>query len=357
MAPGVGKTYTMLAEAHRRVGRGEDVVVGFVETHGRPETAKLIEGLEVLPRRTVEYRGGAFEEMDTEAVIRRRPQWVLVDELAHTNVPGSTHAKRWQDVDDILDDGIDVISTVNIQHLESLNDKVYELTGVRVRETLPDRVVDDADEVVLTDLTPAALINRLRRGQVYDLDKVPTALDRFFTPENLSALRELSLRKTAEEVDEELREYLARRDRRGPGAQDRILVAVTARPSSARLVRRGYQLAERLGGKLYCLFVQSPGKTLSEKERTSLAEVEDIARDLGAQCRELKGTSTADEIIDFVAKHEVTYVVMGQSARTRVDEVVRGSIITKIMRETAGVDVLVVADPERGEAKGADTNP
>ena len=230
-APGVGKTSSMLAEAHRRCSRGEDVVVGFVETHGRKETAELVEGLERLPLKHITYRGKDFEELDTAAVIARDPEWVLIDELAHTNVPGAEHEKRWQRVAEIQAAGISVITTVNVQHVESLNETVYEITGVRVQETVPDTVLDQADEVVLVDLTTAALVNRLRRGVVYDLDTVPGALASFFRRENLVALRELALRKTAEEVDDFLERIAPDADVLHPWvAEERILVC--ARGSS-----------------------------------------------------------------------------------------------------------------------------
>ena len=254
----MGKTFSMLAEAHRRGSRGEDVVVGFVETHGRTETAELVEGLECLALKRLAYRGKEFDELDTDAVIARRPAWVLVDELAHTNVPGARHAKRWQSVEEIQAAGISVITTVNVQHLESLNDTVFEITGVRVQETLPDAVLDQADEVVLVDLTTAALVNRLRRGVVYDLDTVPGALANFFRRENLVALRELALRKTAEEVDDFLERIAPDADVLHPWvAEERVLVCVRPGPLAVRLVRRGHRLARRLQGRLWVLHVRT----------------------------------------------------------------------------------------------------
>lgn len=345
MAPGVGKTYTMLSEAHRRVSRGEDLVVGIVETHGRTDTAGMVAGLETVPRKRVEYRGRVFEEMDTAAVIARRPQWALVDELAHTNVPGSEHPKRWQSIQDILDAGINVISTVNVQHLESLNDEVLRITGIHVRETFPDRLLDDADEVVLVDLTPSALINRLKRGAVYGEDKVPAALGNFFTPENLAALRELALSRTAEEVDEQIAELTT--EAHPLRGADAVLVCVTSRPDAPRLVRRGYRMAERLRGKLFCLHVQSAGTPMSAEERLRLDGTWELARDLGGHVSERHGESIAAEIVDFAREKRITLIVLGQSVRTRFDEIVRGSVVARIMRETAGVDVLIVADPEK----------
>ena len=350
MAPGVGKTYTMLAEAHRRRVRGEEIVIGYVEEHDRAETRELEQGLEVVPRKKIPYRGRAFEEMDTAAVIARHPRWALVDELAHTNVPGAEHPKRWQSVEDLLDAGISVISTVNIQHLESLNDQIEQITGVHVRETFPDHLLDEADEVVVVDLTPEALINRLHRGVVYDARNVENALANFFTPEKLSALRELALRRTAEEVDEELRELEGEGSRHV--ASESILVMITPRDLSQRLVRRGYRLAERLQGALHVVFVHTPEHPLRSGEREILDHVFEVARDLGAHVWELKGEAVAVEIVDFALKHDVTFVVLGQSVRSRMQEITRGSIVTRIMRELHGVDVLIVSDPEHTPDEG-----
>jgi two-component system sensor histidine kinase KdpD len=345
MAPGVGKTFTMLSEAHRRKFRGEDIVVGYVEGHARPETQELVYGLEVVPRARIEYRGRIFQEMDTEAVIARHPEWVLVDELAHTNVPGAHHAKRWQSINDILDAGINVISTVNVQHLESLNDTIADLTGTRVRETFPDHFLDEADEVVVIDVTPEALINRLKRGVVYDLAKVDKALTNFFTPEKLSALRELALRRTAEEVDEELHALEAEGEILH--ASDVVLVPVTPRELSQRLVRRGYRIAERMQGSLYVVHVETPEHPISAKDRAQLDRLCFLARDLGAEFVELRGESIAVELVDFAKERKATWIVMGQSVRSRIQEIVRGSIVTRIMRELHGVDVVIVADPEQ----------
>ena len=257
-APGVGKTFSMLGEAHRRCSRGEDLVIGFVETHGRVETRRLVEGLEQVPLKRLTYRGKEFDELDTAAVIARKPEWVLIDEMAHTNVPGTAHAKRWQSVEEIQAAGISVISTVNVQHFESLNDTVYDITSVRVQETLPDAVLDQADEVVLVDLTTAALLNRLRRGVVYDLDKIPGALANFFKRENLMALRELALRKTAEEVDEYLERMNAGEESPHPWAtEERVIVCVRPSPVSAKLIRRGHRLAKRFQGRFWVLHVRT----------------------------------------------------------------------------------------------------
>jgi len=344
-APGVGKTFTMLSEAHRRFERGEDIVIGIVETHGRAETAKLIEGLEQIPRKQLQYRGTVLEEMDTAAVIARHPEWVLVDELAHTNAPGTIHAKRWQSVIEILTAGINVISTVNVQHFESLNDTVFEITGVRVRETLPDAILDEADEVVLIDVTPDALINRLMRGDIYAKEKVPQALSHFFRKGNLGALRELALRKTADEVDEQLQEYREnKRISETWATQDRVLVCLTPRPIAEKLIRHGYRLARRLKGALWCVYVRVPGTILNEKSEATLQKLAEMTRNLGGEMVIIEDEEPAREIIRFAKEHQVTFMVMGQSVRTRLQEILWGSVITRIMRETSNINVLVVAD-------------
>jgi two-component system sensor histidine kinase KdpD len=350
-APGVGKTFTMLSEAQRRRARGEDVVIGFVEPHKRPETIALMEGLEAIPTKKIEYRDTVLEEMDTAAIIARKPGWVLVDELAHTNAPGAAHEKRWQAVEEILDAGINVISTVNVQHFESLNDTVAQVTGVTVRETVPDRILDTADEVVLVDITPEALVNRLNRGVIYAPEKVPQALANFFRRGNLVALREMALRRTADEVDDDLTRFLQEHDvDKTWGVNERVLVAVTPRPLGAKLIRRGYRLARRMNGRFWVLYVRPPGVSLSAKEEVTLEELKLLALDLGGEVVETVGADAAAEIIEFAMRNQVTYVVMGQSARSRVDEVLRGSVVTRIMRETRNVDLVIVADPERAEA-------
>ena len=352
-AAGVGKTYTMLAEAHRRVSRGEDVVIGFVEPHRRPETIALTEGLPRVETKKLEYRGQVFEELDTDAVIERHPEWVLVDELAHTNVPGTRHEKRWQSVEEILGAGIGVISTVNVQHFESLNDTVGEITKVSIRETVPDRILDEADEVVLVDITPDALINRIKRGVVYEPSKVAQALSNFFRRGNLVALRELALRKTAEEVDDELERFIDTHEvDKTWGVAERVLVAVTARPGNAKLVRRGYRLSRRMAGELWVLHVRPSGALLEPEKEEALDLLRDLTEQLGGHYIAASGDDPAREIIDFATSHQVTFIVLGQSARTRVDEVLHGSIVTRIMRETRNVDVVIVADDTVTERRG-----
>jgi len=347
--PGVGKTYRMLAEAHRRVSRGEDVVIGLVEPHGRPATAELMEGLEQIPLTAIEYRGKTFHELDTDAVLKRRPEWVLVDELAHTNIPGAEHEKRWQSIEELRDAGINVITTVNVQHLESLNDGVFEITGVRVRETVPDWVVDSADEIELVDLTPDAVINRLKRGDIYQGQSIPQALGNFFKKGNIVALRELALRQTAQDVDEQL-QALVPTPREAPlkAVRDRVVVCVSPKEVAFKLVRRGYRLARRLEGDLVCLHVRTPDIASDSRQEAMLQEVFALARNLGGEVVELRGDSVAEQIIKYVTENKTTMIVMGQSAPSRWEEIVRGSLVTRLMRETKDIDIVVVADSEQG---------
>ena len=352
-AAGVGKTYKMLSEAHRRVSRGEDIVVGYVEPHLRPDTLALLDGLEVLPPKLVEYHGGTFTELDTDAVIARHPATVLVDELAHTNVPGTRHDKRWQSVEELLDAGINVLSTVNIQHVESLNDTVCNITGVCVRETVPDRVLDEADEVELVDVPPDALLNRLKRGAIYAPEKVDQALSNFFRRGNLVALRELALRKAAEEVDDDLEEFIASHDvDKTWGAVDRIMVAVTPRRQSAKLIRRGYQLADRLGGDLWVVHVKPSAVLLGASEQSAVDELRELTEELRGNFIEAGSDDIATGIIEFARARQITYIVLGQSVRSRFDEILHGSIVNRIMRETRNIDFVIVAETNAVEAQG-----
>jgi two-component system, OmpR family, sensor histidine kinase KdpD len=342
--PGVGKTFRMLSEAHRRKERGQDVVIGLVETHGRKATAELTKGLEQVPLKEITYREKVFKEMDTGGVIKRHPECVLIDELAHTNVPGSRHDKRWQSIDEIIGAGINVLSTVNIQHLESMNDAVYEITGVRVRETVPDSVIDEADEVELIDLPPDAIINRLVRGDIYGHDKVSQALANFFTKPNLVALRELVLRKTAEEVDEQLDEIMARSQAFGRKvAHDYVVVCVTPRPESGKLIRRGYHIAKRLKTKFSVVMFRFAGAALGEDTEKVVKQLNKLTKFLGGQFVELVGDSVAEEIIKYVNSTRTTMMIMGQSKRHRLNEVFSGSIVNHVMREVDNVDIILVA--------------
>lgn len=344
---GVGKTYKMLSEARRRDSRSEDIVIGLVETHGRPSTAEMTNDLEQLPLKKLNYRGTDFYELDTSAVITRRPQWVLIDELAHTNVPGTMHAKRWQSIEEIRDAGINVITTLNVQHIESLNDVIFEITGVRVRETVPDWVLDTADEVELADLTPDALINRLKRGDIYGAEKIPQALSNFFRRGNIVALRELALQRTADEVDEQLHTYMEEHAiEHSKLAREHILVCIAPRPMAQKLIRRGYRIAKRMHGTFDVVFVHLPGVSLSKREQEQLQCVHELARNFGGEVVELEGETVDSEIVSYAVQVGATAIVMGQSARSRFQEIVKGSIINHIMRKTRGIDVIVVADSQ-----------
>lgn len=337
MAAGVGKTYRALQELQDLRREGVDVVIGLLETHGRDETAALAEGLEVVPRRTLDYKGVALTEMDTDAVLARRPQVALVDELAHTNVPGAPRAKRYQDVDALLRAGIDVLSTMNVQHIESLNDLVEQLTGVRVHERVPDRVLLDADELVLIDVTPEVLRQRLEGGKIYAPEKIDRALDNFFRVENLLVLRELALRQVADAVEGPLPS-----DR--PGVKERVAVAITPTPNASRLIRRGARLAQRLKGELYVVFVR-PGPLSREAERLLDAH-RLITRSLEGTFTILEARAAGAALVDFVRARGITQLVMGASLRNRWQETVRGSIIQQVLRATQGVDVYVIGrDP------------
>jgi two-component system sensor histidine kinase KdpD len=345
-AAGVGKTYRMLQEGRQAAGEGVDIVIGYLEPHDRPETAALADGLEVVPRRAIDHQGVALEELDTDAVIRRAPELTLIDELAHTNAPGSRHHKRYQDIEEVLDAGIDVISTVNVQHLESLNDTVFELTGVRVRETFPDRILDEADEVVLVDLSPQELQERLRAGKVYPLSRVETALANFFRTEKLGALRQLALRELSEDVE-------ARRetDVIDPAAQqailDRILVLVTPQPSSQRLLRRAWRSAQRLGADIDVLWVRDPGERLSDDETVALAALRRLAQILGAHFLEEESGDVIAAVRAIVIDRGTTYVYIGTPERRRVEEIVHGAFLGRLIAALPGVDIRVAADRAR----------
>jgi two-component system sensor histidine kinase KdpD len=342
-AAGVGKTYEMLNEARRRKERGQDVVIGYVETHGRKGTEEQIGDLEVIPRKRIEYRGAIFEEMDTEAVLKRHPQWALVDELAHTNVPGSAREKRWQDVEALRDAGIHVATTMNVQHLESLNDVIYDITGVRVRETVPDQTLRDADEVKMVDITPRALLHRLERGDIYTPDKVPSALQNWFREGNLNALREIALREVAQEVDEDLEAYRRERQMRETWpTHDRIMVCISPDRASLRLLRRGWRIAMRLHGEIVAVYVENRPPT--EAQREILHNDFALADRLGVSVVTLYG-DVAREIIRYARENQITQIVIGHSDRTRWQEFLRGSIINRLARELRAIDILIVASP------------
>ncbi|HVH12146.1 MAG TPA: universal stress protein [Longimicrobium sp.] len=350
---GVGKTYRMLQEAHDLLRRGVDVVVGFVETHGRAETAALAEGLEAVPRRSVEYRGVALEEMDVDAVLARRPAVALVDELAHTNVPGSRNARRWQDVLELLDAGVDVISTLNVQHLESLNRIVAEALGVTVRETVPDWVVARADPLVNIDLPAEELRQRLRDGRIYAADRVPAALANFFTLENLTTLRELALREAASGVDR-LRSEIVRREAGLPRAADRVMVAMSSMPPRTDiLLQKASRLAGRLNTDWYCVYVRTPGERAERIDAVVQRHLVDniqLAQRMGAGIVTLDADDVASALVRVAREKGVSMIVVGRTHRSRLHRILRGSVLDRLLEQAAGLDVLVVSfmDEEEG---------
>src|SRR5271154_3324823 len=308
-APGVGKTYSMLSEAIRRHNRGEDIVIGVIESHGRRATADLATQLESVPRRKLEYKGTIFDEMDVDAILARKPRVALVDELAHTNVEGSKHAKRYQDVLELLDAGIDVLSTMNIQHLESITPTVQGITGITVRETVPDWVLKRVDEVVMSDLTPEALQNRMRRGDIYPLDRVDRALGNFFRPGNLIALRGLAPPQVAKAVDQSLESYREKDEASGTVAvRERIAVCISSNPAAQYLIARGARMAQALGGELHIVYVDL-GQDDNEANQKTLAANLQFAENVGAHITKLEGSSVAGVVADFVREKHITQVV------------------------------------------------
>ncbi len=331
-APGVGKTFAMLNEGRRRHSRGTDVVVGFVETHSRVNTAEQLGDLEVIPRRRIEYRGTSFEEMDIDALLARKPKVALVDELAHTNVPGSRNEKRWQDVEELLASGIDVISTVNIQHLESMNDVVEEITGIEQRETIPDAVVRAADQVELIDQTPEALRRRMAHGNIYAPEKIDAALANYFREGNLGALRELALMWVADKVDEALEEYRELHGISGTWeTRERVVVAVTGAPGGEDVLRRAARMAMRTRGELLGVHVR-PADGLAGPSTERLAELRRLLTELGGEYREISGGDVGDALVSFARAENASQLVMGASRRSRWSEFVRGSVINGVLR-------------------------
>jgi two-component system, OmpR family, sensor histidine kinase KdpD len=349
-APGVGKTYEMLQTANARKRDGYDVVVGVVETHGRKETQALLEGLHIIPRKRVEYKGRWLEEMDLDAVIGRRPQIALVDELAHTNAPGSRHPKRYLDVEELLNHGIDVYTTVNIQHIESLNDVVAQITRIRVRETVPDSIFDRADSVELIDLTPEDLIARLKEGKVYIPKQAERALEHFFSPANLTALRELALRRTAERVDEQLLTQMQARAITGPWpAGERVLVCVSEDPRAAALVRYAKRLADRLHAPWTALYLETRRSLqLSEEDRDRIADTLRLAQALKGEAVTIPGSarSIADDVISYAQANNITQIVIGKSSRSRWFEILHGSVVHELVRRSGNISVHVIAGEE-----------
>ncbi len=370
MAPGVGKTYRMLQEGAAEAENGRDVVVGYLESHGRAETVAQADGLPIIPRREVLYRGTRLEEMDLPAVLARSPELCLIDELAHTNAPGVEHEKRYEDVRDVLEAGIDVFSTVNVQHLESLNDQITQLTGSRTRERIPDEVLSAADEVVLIDLTPEALVARLRAGKVYAPERVPAALNNFFKIENLSALRETALRQVAEDVEVKrlvrVPSPAVRRDEEGAPAPaeagprpiaERLLALATLAPHSEHVVRRAWRSAQRLDAELDVLVVRPPGREPNAEDRKQLEELRRLSAMLGAHLRLEEGEDVAEIAIRTAGELGSTYVLMGTPAPRKGLGRFSDSLITRLLRGLPGVDVRIVADPTLRRTAPGDEQP
>ncbi len=331
-APGVGKTYAMLNEGWRRQQRGASVVVGIVETHARANTAEQLRDLEVIPRRRVEYRGAVLEEMDTDAVLARHPQVCLVDELAHTNAPGGRYEKRWQDVEELLAAGIDVISTLNIQHLESLNDVVERITGIGQRETIPDVIVRRADQIELVDMTPEALRRRMAHGNIYPSERIDAALANYFRPGNLGALRELALLWVADRVEESLHDYLEDHGITDTWeTRERVVVAMTGAPSGDQLIRRAARMAARARGDLIGVHVASSDGLMTRPEG-SLERQRKLLTELGGSYHEVVGTDPAVALVDFARAEKGTQLVLGASHRSRWREITRGSVAARVTR-------------------------
>jgi two-component system sensor histidine kinase KdpD len=341
-APGVGKTYNMLSEGIRRNSRGEDVVIGIIETHGRKGVIELSSKLETVPRRNIEYKGMQFEEMDVDAILARKPAVVLVDELAHTNIEGSKHNKRYEDVMDLLDARIDVLSTMNVQHIESLMPTVQSITGVRVRETVPDWVLQRVTEIVLADLTPEALQTRMRRGDIYPLDRADRALDNFFRPGNLIALRELALQQVTRAVDRSLETYLEKEGAgRSVGIRERIGVGISSSPAAQYLIARAARMSQRIDADLFVIYVDI-GADDDPQDQRSLAQNVQFAENLGAQVVRTKGKRVAEEVAKVVREKHITQVVFGRSAQTGWRRYLYLSVIHKFLRDAPPVDVHIV---------------
>ena len=361
MAAGSGKTFRMLLEGRAELQAGHDVVIGLLETHGRAETAQVAEGLELLPRLRVTYRHTVLEEMDLRAILSRAPELCLIDELAHTNAPGTEHAKRWEDVEQILAAGIDVLSTLNVQHLESLNDHITELSGIRVRETIPDAILGRAEEVVLIDITPEALLERLRAGKVYPAERIDAALNNFFKIENLAALREVALRQVAEEVGAKrlTTELVGSREESlaadAPHAVgERLLALVEPYPGAQRLVRRAWRSAQRLGADLDLLWVRPPGRAISEDQDRSLSALRQLASVLGARMFEEESDDVAAAVVETAERRKSTYILLGRSRPARGLARLRMPLPQRLMQSLPGVDVRIVAD-RSGRSNGEQT--
>jgi two-component system sensor histidine kinase KdpD len=341
-APGVGKTFNMLSEGIRRHSRGEDVVIGVVETHGRKGIAELSTRLESVPRKKLEYKGALFEEMDIDAILARKPQVALVDELAHTNIEGSRHRKRYEDVADLLDANIDVLSTMNVQHIESVTPLVQTITGITVRETVPDWVMQHVDEIVLADLTPEALKTRMQRGDIYPVDRAERALGHFFRPANLISLRELALQQVARAVDRNLESYLKKEGATpSTGVRERIAVCVSSNPAAQYLVARAGRMAQAINGDLIVVYVDLGRDEAPEDQRT-LGQNIQFAQNLGAEIVRVKGKSVAEEVAKLVREKRITQVVFGRSAQTGWRRYLYLSAVQRFLRDAPPVDVHIV---------------
>src|SRR5271170_5551634 len=344
-APGVGKTYRMLEQAHQLKKQGVDVVIGLVEPHGRAETAALIQDLEIIPEKEIAYRSVTLKEMDLDAILVRRPDTCVVDELAHTNVPGSRNRKRYEDVLELLDAGINVMTAVNIQHLETLNDAVSRSASTQIRETIPDSFLKRADEVVNVDVTVDELRTRLREGKIYASEKVEQALANFFRKGNLNMLRELALRTTAEQVGNAAAEYRRNQGLEQAPIPEKVMVCLSSRPGTERLLRAGARIAGRLATNWYAVYVETPDRDHRHGDPEAFARLEEyerMARELGARVVMLKGRSVSDTLIDFAQQENISHVVFGQSARSRFDILLRGSIINRFLAEMRETTVQVV---------------
>lgn len=344
-APGVGKTFQMLSEGIRRRSRGEDIVIGVVETHGRKPTAELMSRLEAVPRKPLEYKGTIFEEMDVDAILARKPQAVLVDELAHTNIEGSKHRKRYEDVFELLDGGINVLSTMNVQHIESLGPTIQQLTGVQVRETVPDWVVQRAGEIVMSDLTPQALQTRMKRGDIYPVERAERALGNFFRTPNLIALRELALRQVAQAVDQSL-ERLQTEDGRPLIVRERIAVCISSNPVAQYLIARGARMARAMDGELFIVYVDVPADKTDENQKTLMDNIH-FAQSVGAKVVKLESGTVAERVAEFVRKEHVTHVVFGRSATKGWKRYLYWSAIHRFLRDAPSVDVHIVTQEVR----------
>ena len=343
-AAGVGKTYAMLEAAHQRKGEGVDVVIGYIETHKRVETEALVNGLEMIPRQQIQYRNVQIPEMDIDAILARKPQLVLVDELAHTNAPGSRHPKRHQDVVELLDSGIDVYTTLNIQHLESLNDIVAQITGTLVRETIPDSVIDNVTDIVVVDLPPEELLTRLKEGKVYLPEQAERAIEKFFRKGNLTALREMMMRRAAERVDDQMRAYMRTESIPGPwGAGERLLVCISPGAISERLVRTSRRLADELNAKWYAVYVETPDQVkLSQEKRDRVANMLQLAEVLGARSVSLPGRSVSEVVLTYAKRHNVTKIIIGKPLRPHWQELLRGSVVDELIHASGGIDLYIV---------------